>query len=96
MKLAVIVQPGTDGSYSAVAPSLPGVLVQGDSLDAILANAREAILLAVDIRIDEGIPGPVDTLETIARAAERCLEARAAADLPLTIQICEVEVEVEL
>lgn len=95
MKLAVIVQPETEGSYSAVVPSLPGVVVQGDGLDAILANAREAILLAIDIRIDEGIPSPVDTLETITRAVQQCLEARAAAGLPLTINICEVEIELE-
>jgi predicted RNase H-like HicB family nuclease len=50
MKLKVIVHKEKSGGYWAEVPSLPGCVTQGETLDELRANVREAIAgwLAVD------------------------------------------------
>jgi predicted RNase H-like HicB family nuclease len=93
MKLTVILEPETDGGYSVVCPAIPGCVSQGDSLDEALDNIREAILLCLEVRRDEGLPEPLETPEVIAAEIEACLRDRADEGLPLTIETREVEVE---
>jgi len=96
MKVTVILLPYEDGGYTVVVPSLPGVVTQGDDLEEALANAREASLLAIEIRIDDGTPGLVETPARIARDIELCLRDRAEDGLPLTLETREIEVEAEI
>ena len=42
MKLKVLIHPAEEGGYWAGVPSLPGCVSEGDSLDEIKANIREA------------------------------------------------------
>ncbi|MCC6125614.1 MAG: type II toxin-antitoxin system HicB family antitoxin [Pirellulales bacterium] len=42
MKLKVLIYPAEEGGYWAEIPSLPGCVSEGDSLDEIKANIREA------------------------------------------------------
>ena len=43
MKLKVLlIQDGDDGGYSAVVPALPGCVTQGDTIEEVLEQAREA------------------------------------------------------
>lgn len=93
MKLTVILQPEADGGYSVVCPALPGAVSQGDDIDDALRNIKEAIELSLEVHREEGLTGPIESPEIIAREVERCLEARAEEGLPLTIETREVEVE---
>jgi len=56
-RFTVVLQQGEDGMIVASCPALPGVWTQGSTRDEALANAREAIELAIeDI---EGLPHEV-------------------------------------
>lgn len=43
MKLKVIVHPAEEGGYWAEVPALPGCVSQGETMDELLPNVREAI-----------------------------------------------------
>jgi predicted RNase H-like HicB family nuclease len=46
---------------------------QGDSLEEAVANIREAILLCLEVRKDEGLPVPLATPDILAEAIRACL-----------------------
>jgi predicted RNase H-like HicB family nuclease len=91
VKFSVILEPETDGGYSVVCPAIPGCVSQGHSLDEALANIREAILLCLDVRREEGLAEPAGTPEIVADELRACLKDRAEDGLPLTIETREVE-----
>ncbi len=96
MKLTVILQPEHGGGYSVACPAVPGCVSQGDNLKETLANIREAILLCLEVRTEEGMPAPIETPEVVAEEIRQCLKDRAQEGLPLTIETREVEVEAEV
>jgi predicted RNase H-like HicB family nuclease len=96
MKFTVVLSPEADGGYSVVCPAVPGCVSQGDSLDEALANIREAILLCLDVRNEEGLALPTETPDLVAEEIRACLADRAEEGLPLTIETREVEVEAEV
>ena len=51
MKFKVIVRDAEEGGYWAEVPAIPGCASQGDTMDELMANIREAIegCLSVDI-----------------------------------------------
>jgi predicted RNase H-like HicB family nuclease len=51
MKLKIVVHEAEEGGFWAEAPALPGCASQGETLDELLVNMREAIegWLAVDV-----------------------------------------------
>ncbi len=96
MKLTVILSPEAGGGYSVICPALSGCVSQGDSLKEALENIREAILLCLEVRKDQGLPPPAETPEVVAEEIHVCLRERAEEGLPLTIETHEVEVEAEV
>jgi predicted RNase H-like HicB family nuclease len=96
MKFTVILAPEVEGGYSVVCPAIPGCVSQGDSLEDALANIREAILLCLEVRKDQGVPLPVETPEVVAEEVRVCLRDRVDESLPMTIETREVEVEAEV
>jgi predicted RNase H-like HicB family nuclease len=96
MKFTVVLQPEADGGYSVVCPAVPGCVSQGDTLDEALANVREAIVLCLEVRNEQGQPAPTETPEIIAEEIRACLKDRADEGLPLTIETREVELEAEV
>ena len=96
MKFTVVLQPEADGGYSIVCPAIPGCVSQGDTLDEALANVREAIVLCLEVRNEQGQPAPSETPEIVAEEIRACLKDRADEGLPLTIETREVEVEAEV
>ena len=46
-KISVVIEEDADGYY-AYAPELPGCQTQGDTLDEVMANVREAVELYVE------------------------------------------------
>lgn len=43
MKLQVVLEPSEEGGYTIYAPSLPGCISEGDTVEEALQNIREAI-----------------------------------------------------
>jgi len=56
MKTKVVLEPGDEGGYTVHAPSLPGCISEGDTLEEALANIREAIELYLEPVEDDWIP----------------------------------------
>lgn len=48
MNINAIVHPAEEGGYWAEVPELPGCFTEGDSLDEIRVNLREAISLYLE------------------------------------------------
>jgi predicted RNase H-like HicB family nuclease len=61
MKLKIILEPSEEGGYTAIVPSLPGCISEGDTKEEALKNIREAIELYLE---------PVEDDQTYAPDAE--------------------------
>ncbi|UCC40321.1 MAG: type II toxin-antitoxin system HicB family antitoxin [Candidatus Aminicenantes bacterium] len=48
MKLKIILETSDDGGYTAIVPSLPGCISEGDTREEVLKNVREAIELYLE------------------------------------------------
>jgi predicted RNase H-like HicB family nuclease len=48
MKVRVVLEPSEDGGYTAIVPSLPGCISEGETRDDALANIKEAIELYLE------------------------------------------------
>ncbi len=96
MKFTVVLSPEADGCYCVVCPAVPGCTSEGDTVEEALANVREAILLCLEVRKEEGQPPTTETPKLVAEEIRACLEDRAEEGLPLTIETREVEVEAEV
>ena len=48
MNLRVILEPSDEGGFTAIVPSLPGCISEGDTREDALINIREAIALYLD------------------------------------------------
>ena len=46
--LRVVLEPSEEGGYTAVVPSLPGCISEGNTREDALANVREAIELYLE------------------------------------------------
>ena len=63
MKFTVTLERGEDGWIVAECPSIPGCVSQGKTEDEALENIKEAIVLCLAIRAEEGLPLTVRTRE---------------------------------
>jgi len=59
MKVRVVLEPSDEGGYTAIVPSLPGCISEGENRDEALANIKEAIELYLEPAEDDlyEIPG---------------------------------------
>lgn len=48
MKLRVVLEPSDEGGFTAIVPSLPGCLSEGDTREEALANVQDAIRLYLE------------------------------------------------
>jgi len=48
MKFKVILEPSEEGGYTALVPSLPGCISEGDTREETLCNIEEAIELYLE------------------------------------------------
>jgi predicted RNase H-like HicB family nuclease len=64
MKLKIVLEPSEEGGYTAIAPSLPGCISEGDTKEQALKNIREAIELYVEPVEDDEVFSPnAETVE---------------------------------
>jgi predicted RNase H-like HicB family nuclease len=61
MRLKIILEPSEEGGYTAIVPSLPGCISEGDTREEALKNIREAIELYLE---------PVEDDQVFAQNAE--------------------------
>ena len=62
MKFHIVVHEESEGGYWAEVPALPGCLTQGETLEDVMVNVREAIDLYLEIvnEVPVTVPGPHD------------------------------------
>jgi len=48
MRLKVILEPSSDGGYTAIVPALPGCISEGNTRKEALGNIKEAIELYLE------------------------------------------------
>jgi predicted RNase H-like HicB family nuclease len=58
MIIKVILEPSEEGGYTAIAPSLPGCISEGDTKEDALKNVREAIELYLEPVEDDQVFAP--------------------------------------
>ncbi|MGB4862150.1 MAG: type II toxin-antitoxin system HicB family antitoxin [Tepidiformaceae bacterium] len=58
MDYVVIVHVAEEGGFWAEVPALPGCFTQGETMEEILVNAREAVELHVEVMAEDGLPLP--------------------------------------
>lgn len=56
MKIKVVLEPSEEGGYTAVVPSLPGCVSEGETAQEALANIQEAIQLYLEPVDDDWVP----------------------------------------
>jgi len=66
MNLRVILEPSEEGGYTAVVPSLPGCVSEGDTREEALKNIREAIELYLEsVEDDSSFTANSEQLEIV-------------------------------
>ncbi len=64
MKLKVVLEPSEEGGYTAIIPSLPGCISEGDTKQEALKNIQEALELYLEPVEDDQIFAPnAETVE---------------------------------
>lgn len=58
MKFRIVVHEAEEGGYWAEVPALPGCFTQGETLDELTVNAREAIEGCLEVLNDREVPAP--------------------------------------
>jgi predicted RNase H-like HicB family nuclease len=66
VRLKIVVHAAEEGGFWAEVPALPGCVSQGETMDELLANVREAIAAWLAAGEPEGPPAPTTTLLEVA------------------------------
>ena len=66
MKFKAIVHEAEEGGYWAEVPAIPGCMTEGDTMDDLLANLREAIEGCLSVEIPPAAAGSGQQILEIA------------------------------
>ncbi|MBL7081371.1 MAG: type II toxin-antitoxin system HicB family antitoxin [Candidatus Omnitrophica bacterium] len=58
MHIKIILEPSEEGGFTAIAPTLPGCISEGNTREEALKNIREAIELYLEPVADDAIFAP--------------------------------------
>jgi len=58
MTIQAVVHKADEGGYWAEVPSIPGCATQGETMDELMANLREAITGCLSVAVDEPLADP--------------------------------------
>jgi predicted RNase H-like HicB family nuclease len=64
----VVIEPDEDRYYARI-PILPGCYSWGRTYEEVLKNIKEALEVWLEVKKEEGEPIPIETPQTIKRAA---------------------------
>ena len=59
-KIPLVLSPQPEGGYTVTSPLLPELVTEGDSLEEVLANAKDALGAVIEAYGDLGRPLPTD------------------------------------
>jgi predicted RNase H-like HicB family nuclease len=62
MKIKIVVREAEEGGYWAEVPAIPGCATQGDSMEELMANLREAIEACLSIEVTPPEPGGIERI----------------------------------
>ncbi len=60
-KVPLVLEPQPQGGYTVTSPPLPKLLTEGDTLDDVFANVKDALLAVIEAYEDQGNPLPRNT-----------------------------------
>ena len=63
MRYTVVLDPDPEGGFTVTVPAIPSVVTEGETEEEALANAREAIELALEVIAEHGDQLPVESGE---------------------------------
>jgi predicted RNase H-like HicB family nuclease len=66
MKIKVIVHDAEEGGFWAEVPAIPGCASQGDTIEELLSNVREAIEGCLSVDVTKPKPGGTERILEIA------------------------------
>ncbi len=66
MKIKIVVHDAEEGGFWAEVPALPGCATQGETMDELMFNLREAIEGCLSIDISPPAPGGEDQMLELA------------------------------
>lgn len=66
MKIKVVVHEAEEGGYWAEVPAIPGCASQGETLEELMANVREAIEGCLSVEVEPSESTPRDQVLEIA------------------------------
>jgi predicted RNase H-like HicB family nuclease len=58
MNIKIVVHPAKEGGFWVEVPALPGCVSQGETMDELLANVREAIAAWLEAGVSVAEPKP--------------------------------------
>lgn len=64
-KFHVLIEQDEDGGFVGRVPELQGCLSQGDTLDELMRNIKEAIELCLEVELQEEQSIPVDHIKFV-------------------------------
>ena len=65
MKINVIIHKAEEGGYWAEVPAIPGCATQGETMDTLIANIREAIEGCLSVTVPESCGSEQEVLELV-------------------------------
>ena len=70
MEYVIVIHPAQEGGYWAEVPALPGCFAQGETLDEVLEDVRDAIAAHLSALRDDGqrVPDERVIITTVAAA----------------------------
>ena len=66
LKLRVVVHEAEEGGYWAEVPAIPGCATEGDTIEELLANVREAIEGCLSVDFPPDVSAPSDRVYELA------------------------------
>ena len=57
MRIKIVVHDAEEGGYWAEVPALPGCASQGETMDELMSNLREAIAGCLTVEVEPPAPG---------------------------------------
>ncbi|MGD2179614.1 type II toxin-antitoxin system HicB family antitoxin [Lusitaniella coriacea] len=66
MKIKAVIHPAEEGGYWAEVPALSGCITEGDTVDEVMANLKDAIEGWLDVANERQIAQPTDRIVEIA------------------------------
>lgn len=66
MKIKIVVHDAEEGGFWAEVPALPGCATEGDTMDELMLNLREAIEGCLSVDVAEPKPGGKERILEIA------------------------------